>query len=99
MVLDRRSPVLHLVQRIRDESHRFAISYHRKRREMRDRDSEHFGSLRGIKAAGPDALTAVVNAATAIKIRAYFDSEREAAIDGTGTPVQTESAPELRILQ
>jgi excinuclease ABC subunit C len=40
IVLDRRSPVLHLIQRIRDESHRFAISYHRKRREMRDRDSE-----------------------------------------------------------
>ena len=40
IVLERRSPVLHLIQRIRDESHRFAISYHRKRREMRDRDSE-----------------------------------------------------------
>lgn len=40
IVLERRSPVLHLVQRIRDESHRFAITYHRKRREMRDRDSE-----------------------------------------------------------
>ncbi|MGB9029512.1 MAG: helix-hairpin-helix domain-containing protein, partial [Acidobacteriaceae bacterium] len=40
VVLDRRSPVLHLIQRIRDESHRFAITYHRKRREMRDRDSE-----------------------------------------------------------
>jgi excinuclease ABC subunit C len=40
IVLDRRSPVLHLIQRIRDESHRFAINYHRKRREMRDRDSE-----------------------------------------------------------
>jgi len=40
VVLDRRSPVLHLVQRIRDESHRFAVTYHRKRREMRDRDSD-----------------------------------------------------------
>ncbi|MGC2636885.1 MAG: excinuclease ABC subunit UvrC [Acidobacteriaceae bacterium] len=40
VVLDRRSPVLHVIQMIRDESHRFAITYHRKRREMRDRDSE-----------------------------------------------------------
>jgi excinuclease ABC subunit C len=40
VVLDRRSPVLHLVQMIRDESHRFAIGYHRQRRAMRDRSSE-----------------------------------------------------------
>ena len=40
VVLDRRSPVLHLIQLIRDESHRFAIGYHRQRRAMRDRSSE-----------------------------------------------------------
>ncbi len=40
VVLDHHSPVLHLVQMIRDESHRFAITFHRKRREMRDRSSE-----------------------------------------------------------
>jgi excinuclease ABC subunit C len=40
IVLERRSPVLHLVQKVRDESHRFAITYHRKRREIRDRQSE-----------------------------------------------------------
>jgi excinuclease ABC subunit C len=40
VVLDRHSPVLHLVQMIRDESHRFAVTFHRKRREMRDRLSE-----------------------------------------------------------
>jgi excinuclease ABC subunit C len=40
IVLDRRSPVLPLVQLIRDESHRFAVGYHRQRRAMRDRDSE-----------------------------------------------------------
>jgi excinuclease ABC subunit C len=96
VVLDRRSPVLHLMQQIRDESHRFAVTYHRKRRQMRDRDSEllsipgvgprtrqrlieHFGSLRGIKQAGPDALTAVVNAATAERIRSYFDTEAKAS--------------------
>jgi len=92
VVLDRRSPVLHLMQKIRDESHRFAVTYHRKRRQMRDRDSEllsipgvgprtrqrlieHFGSVRGIKQAAPDALTAVVNAATAERIRNYFKAE------------------------
>ncbi len=40
VVLDRHSPVLHLVQTIRDESHRFAVTFHRKRRQMRDRKSE-----------------------------------------------------------
>jgi excinuclease ABC subunit C len=49
VVLDRRSPVLHLVQKIRDESHRFAVTYHRKRREMRDRESE----LLAIPGVGP----------------------------------------------
>lgn len=32
------SPVLHLIQHIRDEAHRFAIRYHRKRRAMALRD-------------------------------------------------------------
>jgi excinuclease ABC subunit C len=40
IVLDHHSPVLHLVQLIRDEAHRFAVTFHRKRRQMRDRDSE-----------------------------------------------------------
>jgi excinuclease ABC subunit C len=101
VVLDRRSPVLHLMQKIRDESHRFAVTYHRKRRQMRDRDSEllaipgvgprtrqrlieHFGSVRGIRQAGPDALTAVVNAATAERIRSHFEAE---AADATVLPI------------
>jgi len=49
IVLDRHSPVLHLVQLIRDESHRFAVGYHRQRRAMRDRDSE----LLNIPGVGP----------------------------------------------
>ncbi len=35
-----KSPVLHLVQRIRDEAHRFAISYHRVTRKKRIDNSE-----------------------------------------------------------
>lgn len=34
--LPRISPVLHMIQAIRDEAHRFALAYHRKRRSMRD---------------------------------------------------------------
>ena len=92
VLLERRSPVLHLIQMIRDESHRFAVTYHRKRRQMRDRNSEldaiagvgprtrqrlleHFGSVRAIRQAAPDALTAVVSATTAEKITAYFASD------------------------
>jgi len=40
LVLERDSPVLHLIQEIRDEAHRFAVQYHRKRRSMRDFNSE-----------------------------------------------------------
>jgi excinuclease ABC subunit C len=56
IVLDRRSPVLHLVQKIRDESHRFAVTYHRKRREIRDRESE----LLSIPGVGPQTRNRLV---------------------------------------
>ena len=38
--LDSYSPVLRLIQMIRDETHRYAVAYHRKRRELRDFTSE-----------------------------------------------------------
>ncbi len=40
VVLDRYSPVLHLVQTIRDEAHRFAITFHRSRRNASRLTSE-----------------------------------------------------------
>ena len=48
VVLDHHSPVLHLVQQIRDEAHRFAVTFHRKRRQIRDRATE----LRAIPGVG-----------------------------------------------
>ena len=40
VALDHHNPVLHLVQLIRDEAHRFAVTFHRKRRQIRDRSTE-----------------------------------------------------------
>ena len=34
-ILERHSPVLHLIQQIRDEAHRFAVTFHRQRRGAR----------------------------------------------------------------
>jgi len=35
IVLERHSPILHLIQQIRDETHRFAVTFHRQRRGKR----------------------------------------------------------------
>jgi excinuclease ABC subunit C len=49
LVLAPESPVLHLVQRIRDEAHRFAITGHRRRRARRHNES----TLEAIPGLGP----------------------------------------------
>jgi excinuclease ABC subunit C len=38
--LDRHSPLLHLIQQIRDETHRFAVGFHRQRRSRRTLKTE-----------------------------------------------------------
>jgi excinuclease ABC subunit C len=49
VVLDRRSPVLHLIQMIRDEAHRFAVTFHRSRRAAQRLTTE----LTEIRGVGP----------------------------------------------
>jgi excinuclease ABC subunit C len=53
IVLDRFSPVLHLIQQIRDEAHRFAVTFHRTRRNATRMTSE----LRDIPGVGDKTLT------------------------------------------
>src|SRR6185312_9256377 len=53
--LDRDSPGLHLLQRIRDEAHRFALGFHRQRRDARARESI-FDTLQGVGPARRRAL-------------------------------------------
>lgn len=40
VALDHHSPVLHLVQKVRDEAHRFAVTFHRVRRASREISTE-----------------------------------------------------------
>jgi len=49
VVLERHSPVLHLIQQIRDETHRFAVTFHRQRRSSRRLRT----SLTEIRGVGP----------------------------------------------
>jgi excinuclease ABC subunit C len=49
IVLEHHSPVLHLIQQIRDETHRFAVTFHRQRRAARQTKS----ALDGIPGIGP----------------------------------------------
>jgi excinuclease ABC subunit C len=56
--LSRRSPALRMLQRMRDEAHRFAITYNRKRRTMRTVTSE----LLKVKGIGPEKRRALLTA-------------------------------------
>ena len=52
IVLDRFSPVLHLIQSVRDEAHRFAVTFHRSRRDSQRLTSE----LEQIPGIGPKTV-------------------------------------------
>src|SRR5262245_35728245 len=55
VVLDRHSAGLQLLQRIRDEAHRFALGFHRQRRDSKAKESI-FGTLQGVGPARRRAL-------------------------------------------
>jgi excinuclease ABC subunit C len=55
ILLDRSSPALQVLQRIRDEAHRFAVGFHRQRRDARARESL-FDRLEGVGPARRRAL-------------------------------------------
>lgn len=57
VLLARRDPTLHLLQRIRDEAHRFAITYNRKLRTRRTLQSR----LEEIPGIGPSRLNALLS--------------------------------------
>ena len=63
VILDRRSPILRLIQQIRDESHRFAIRFHRERRGRRYRTSE----LMDVPGVGPRTVRKLLECFGSVK--------------------------------
>ncbi len=75
MILDDQSPVRYFLQRLRDEAHRFAISTHKKKRDIgtvsrlddipgigpgrKKKLIQHFGSVKSLASAGIDDLQLV----------------------------------------
>ena len=57
LVLSRRSPTLKLLQQIRDEAHRFGVTYHRKLREK----SAKYSILDDVPGIGPNKKRALIN--------------------------------------
>ncbi|HSR42472.1 MAG TPA: excinuclease ABC subunit UvrC, partial [Longimicrobiales bacterium] len=66
VVLDRRDRSLHLLQRIRDEAHRFALSYNRKLRRKRTLRSD-LGDIPGIGPSRQKALLSRFGSVRAIR--------------------------------
>ena len=74
IALPRRSGALRLVQRIRDEAHRFAVTFHRRARAMRDLRSE----LDAVPGIGPARRRLPAGAVRQLGERAACDARRVA---------------------
>jgi len=84
-VLDHHSPVLHLIQQIRDETHRFAVTFHRLRRGKRQTKT----ALRDIPGVGP---------LTAQRLLREFGSVanvRRAGVEGLSRIITRKSAEKI----
>jgi excinuclease ABC subunit C len=77
VALDRFSPILHLVQSIRDEAHRFAVTFHRSRRNARQLTSE-LDAIRGVGERTVQKLLREFGSSE--RVRAATEAELAAAI-------------------
>ena len=77
ILLDHSSPVLHLVQMIRDEAHRFAVTFHRNRRDARTLTSE----LTEIPGIGPRTIEKLLKRFGSLTgVKAATDAELNEAL-------------------
>ncbi len=80
--LERESPALHVIQHIRDEAHRFAISYHRKRLRKKNLVSV----LDNIEGIGPARRKALWKTFATLEAMKAASEEELAAVEGMNRP-------------
>jgi len=78
IVLDRFSPILHLIQSIRDEAHRFAVTFHRSRRNARQLTSE----LEAIEGVGKKTVQKLLKEFGSSELVRAASEEQLAAVVG-----------------
>ena len=83
LVLPRTSEGLYLLQRVRDEAHRFAITHHRKRRAKSMTRSE----LETIPGLGPARQASLLRAFGSVRNLRAASAEEIAAVPGIGSKV------------
>lgn len=81
--MDKASPALHVIQHIRDEAHRFAITYHRKRLRRHNLVS----ILDQIEGIGPKRRQALWKAFPTLEGMRAASEEELAAVDGMTAPL------------
>ncbi|WP_193164150.1 excinuclease ABC subunit UvrC [Microbulbifer hainanensis] len=78
LVLAADSPALHLIQQVRDEAHRFAITGHRQRRDKKRRESP----LEGIPGVGPARRRALLRHFGGLQEIRRATAEELSAVEG-----------------
>ena len=82
ILIDHHSPALHLIQRIRDEAHRFAITYHR---GLRGKQSVH-SALEDIPGVGPARRRALLQYFKSVKAIREAEMEELKKVPGINAP-------------
>jgi excinuclease ABC subunit C len=91
--LSRKNPALHLLQRIRDEAHRFAITYNRKLRTRRTLRSD-LGEIPGV---GPERQKALLSHFGSVRAVREASPEMIAALPGFGLALAQRILTHLKV--
>ena len=83
ILLDRHSPALHLIERLRDEAHRFAITHHRSLRSKASVSSR----LDGVAGVGEKRKKAILKHFATVEALKNATVEEIAAVPGMSRPV------------